>query len=256
MLGAPTFLPAEFYGLVGFILGAMDQGSSSACVGFAIVAAVMIRLRAIGAYLEQASPMAAYAWARMMAKVSKDEPLTDDGSIPRLAMQSIRENGLPAESVWPFDYAKINDELPWNVQQASSVARIDRFFRLDSDGIGLVHDIMNACAQYYPVVFGTFVDTGFMRIGPATSLEEAPVVEKMNTSDPRGGGHMLCIVGYRTNKDGKIEFLILNSWGASFGYGGLVWMHEDVILSSASSDFYAMQVSTAPNAKKPEKEAA
>jgi hypothetical protein len=43
-------------------------------------------------------------------------------------------------------------------------------------------------------------------------------------SDTTGGGHAQGIVGYRTNADGALEFKVCNSWGASWGSNGLIWV--------------------------------
>jgi C1A family cysteine protease len=254
MLGAPATLPGEWYGLLNYVIAAMDQSISSACVGFAIAAAIMIRLRMMNAYVTQVSAFAIYAWARMVSKADKDDPILDSGCYPRLAMQAVREHGVPSEEAWPFDVSMVNEELPWDVQKKASAGRITRWFRLDSDGVGLLHDVMHALVQGYPVVFGTFVDTAFMSHGIAESLDKAPIIKSINLGDARGGGHMMCIVAYRTDKDGQIEFLVLNSWGLTWGYRGMAWVHQDVMLNAESSDFHAMQVTNTGNPK-PEKEA-
>lgn len=257
LLGAPTNLPAEWFGIVAYLIAALDQGGSSGCVGFAIAAAIMIRLRMLNLYVAAVSEWAIYAWARMMGKTSKDDPILDDGCMPRSAMEALRLHGVPLESDWPFDEATVNTELPWDVQQKASAARITKWARLDSDGIGLIHDIMHALVQGFPVVFGTFVDTAFMNVASADSLQSAAVVRTMNLRDSRGGGHMMCIVGYRTNSDGQIEFLVLNSWGLTFGYRGLVWIHQDVMLDPESGDFHMMQVALGgPEKKQGEEKAA
>ena len=244
MLGAPSTVPLEWFGLMPYLAAAMDQSISSACVGFALAAAIMIRLRMQGTFVTDVSGFAIYAWARMMSKLSKDDPILDTGCYPRVAMQSLRVHGAPPEAAWPFDVGMVNEELPWDVQQVSSAGRVVRWFRLDSGGPGRIREIMHALVQGYPVVFGTFVDAVFMAHGIAYDLDDAPIVRRMNTSDPQGGGHMMCIVAYRTNRDGQVEFLILNSWGLRWGYRGMIWMHQDVLLDPASSDFHVMQVTS------------
>ncbi len=255
LLGAPTSLPAEWYGLMPFLIAAMDQTTMRACVGFAIAAAIMIRQRVLGIYTTAISPMAIYAWARMLGKATKDEKLQDNGCEPRLAMQAISEDGAPSEADWPIDPSQVNVELPWDVEQMASAGRITQWARLDSEGIGLIHDIMHALTQFYPVVFGTFVDLAFEQLGIADSLDTAPVTTSVDLSDLQGGGHMMCIVAYRTNKDGQIEFLVLNSWGLGWCYRGLGWISQAVMLNMASSDFHMMQV-TMGNAAKPAPEKA
>ncbi len=251
-LGAPTALAAEWYGLMAFVITAMDQTNMSACVGFALGAALMTRLKLLGIFVEAVSVMAIYAWARMVDKPTKDAQLDDSGCQPRSAMQALSDFGAPPERVWPIDPSQVDVEMPWDVQQLASAGRITQYFRLDSDGTGRVHDIMHALMNGYPVVFGTFVDSAFMSIGMSDSLDSATVFNTIDTTDPRGGGHMLCIVAYRTNANGQIEFLILNSWGLTWGYRGMAWMSQDIMMSTASDDFYAFQCTTTGDAKKPD----
>lgn len=238
MLGAPTHFPMEAMALVAFILCVFDQTITSSCVGQAVGNAIEIRLRAMGAELvETVSRMAIYTWARMRENMNRT--LHDEGCNPRDAILSIGVDGVPKEHDWPYDEARINEALPWDVEQKSSAARIAAHYWIDSDDIGRVHDIMNALVQNYPVVFGTFVDTAYMNLSEAQALAG---VRSMNLRDARGGNHMQCIVAYRVQTDGSVMFLVLNSWGPRWGWNGCAWVHQDVIMSSASNDFAVMQV--------------
>lgn len=234
MLGAPTYVPPEAMRLLAFIPRVRDQLSASACVGFAIAMAIGIRLGVLGLFLEELSALAVYTWARMAAKYGVESVIEDIGSIPRVAMQALREHGAPGESAWPFDVARVNDELPWDVQQESSAGRVTAFYRIDSDE--RVHEVMYALSHDYPVVFGSRVDTAFMALGQHAS------VRSFDQTDRNGGGHMMCLVGYQTREDG-VHFLMLNSWGTGWGNAGFAWLHEDIIRASYSRDFYVMQVS-------------
>lgn len=236
MLGAPTNLPPEWLALAALTGFVYNQLFTSACVGFAIRNAIQIRLRALGRFLEEWSAYAIYAWARMRGKSDPGDAIHDEGSIPRLAMQALKEDGVPAEKDWPADPSHVNDELTWDAQQKASAGRIAAYYRIDTEGDSLVQEIMHALVQMYPVVFGMFVDTAFMRLG----AHNAPV-SVVNVSDPNGGGHMMCIVGYRT-RNGVREFLVFNSWSKDWGNDGLCWIHEDV-LKRNGGDFFVMQVS-------------
>ncbi len=257
MLGAPIALPSESLQLLGFIFRIYNQGQTSSCVGWAIKQACQIRARVMAATAEAAaaveelSAMGIYDFARMREKQRTGDAIADVGCFPRDAMYALSEDGIPPESVWPFDPAKINDEPPWDVDAAASAHRITEFYRIDSDGDARVHDIMNAIAQGYPVVFGTFVDTAYM-------MYSGGVVMSVNLNDSQGGGHMQTIVGYTTQADGSIVFTVLNQWDASWGENGLARVHQNVILDDASSDFYVVQLTkgTGKRAGEPAKKAA
>lgn len=257
LLGAPVALAPEVKRLLGFIWKIYDQTITSSCVGWAIKQACMLRARIAAPTEEQAqqveelSALGPYAFARMREKQRTSDALRDGGCFPRDAMYALSEDGIPSEKDWPFDESKVNDEPPWDVEQKASAHRITAFFRIDSEGRARVHDIMNAVSQNYPVIFGTFVDTTYMRY-------TGGVVRSMNTNDPQGGGHMQTIVGYTTDRDGSIIFIVLNQWGPNWGEKGLSYIHENVITSADSDDFYVIQITkgSSKTAGEPAKEAA
>jgi C1A family cysteine protease len=60
-------------------------------------------------------------------------------------------------------------------------------------------------------------------------------------NDPNGGGHLICVLGYRTDSHGKRIFKFANSWGASsWGEGGYGEGNEDWLHSSYER--YAVRV--------------
>lgn len=252
MLGAPVALPSETMQLCGFIWKIYNQTITSSCVGQAIRSAAMIRQRAIvsdPADVEELSAQGIYGFAREREKARLGSVLTDSGCFPRDAMFALSEDGIPTEKVWPFDEKTINEEPDWAAHKSASAHRITEFYRIDSEGVALIHDVMNALVQLYPVIFGTFVDTKYMQRKGGGCVK----VEDIDLDDTDGGGHMQTIVGYKTMADG-IWFLVLNSWDTEWAERGFVWMHQSVLMSKASSDFYVFQI--APKQASPVKEAA
>jgi hypothetical protein len=82
-------------------------------------------------------------------------------------------------------------------------------------------DVALALDAGYPVVFGTYVDSAFLR------FRGGSVVGAQDRQDPNGGGHSMCILGYRTTPEGKREYLVRNSWGKGWGDSGDCWVNED-----------------------------
>lgn len=234
MLGAPRGLPPEAT-LEHHVRSIKDQGSTSSCVGHAIGTACDTRLRRLGLVSPEPSRVAIYSAARAYGRLDKGSAFTDDGCYPRHAMKGIRDFGVPAETTWPFDASKINEELPWDVHQAASAFRITQWYRIDSVGHARVEDICNAIAQGYPVVFGMGVDDNFM------NWDGKGVVPFLD-AEKNLGGHMMCLVGYTTDNSERV-FRGVNSWGIGWGNKGMFWAHEGSMKDPTAGDFYVVQVS-------------
>jgi C1A family cysteine protease len=233
MLGAVRGLPTEA-SLEEYLGAQRDQGSTESCVGNALATAIEVRLRKLG-YLAAARPsaLAIYTYARALRRLSTDTPLADTGCFPRSAMKALREWGVPDELRWPFDVSKVNEELPWDVQQAATAFRVQGWYRIDALGRERVDAICHALAQGYPVVFGMDVDQAFLDAQGPTVLD-AP-------HDPILGGHMLAIVGYKTVNSTR-TLRIINSWGASWGDRGAFNASEHLVTAPGAGDFYVIQV--------------
>ncbi len=232
--GAPRNLPSSALGLKAHVRRINDQQQSESCTGQAIQKAVDTRLRCLGIpNLPEPSALAPYTFGRK-AGSSKDSALEDVGCYPRDVMTACRDLGMPSEAEWPFDMRKVNVEPPWDVIQAATKFLMFRWWRITASGSSRSDQVANALVQNYPVIFGLELDEAFMDYRGGT------------IKGPLGagvGGHMLCILGYRSGVDGLREFLIVNSWGESWGEGGFCWIHENVICSDRATDLYCVEVS-------------
>lgn len=235
LFGARRGLPNENLVLEGCVPGIKDQGPTSSCVGQAIGTAIDARLRRIGKWdAPQSSSHAIYTFARALYRLSGDERLDDEGSFPRLAMKGLRDWGVPSELRWPFNPAKINDELPWDVMQAASANRLQAWWRIDSVGKERVEDICQAIVAGFPVVFGIDVDSAFLdHVGkdPIVAIDHAKIA----------GGHMMCLVGYTTANQARV-FRGVNSWGLGWGDRGYFWAGEGFVMDPSAGDFYVLQI--------------
>lgn len=227
--GAVDKLPSEALGLREFVRRIHDQTITSSCVGHALAQAIDIRLRKLGFDFEPSS-LAPYTGARSL----DHGVLVDAGCYPRDAMRFVATNGVPREHVWPFDPEKVNEKLPWDVLQDASRFLLFAWWRIYASGQQRSDAVAQALAKGFPVIFGLDIDNAFFGYSGGTIM-------RMNPDS--AGGHMLCIIGYRTREDGTREFLIVNSWGLYWGLDGMCWMHEDVLESSRASDFYVIEVS-------------
>lgn len=234
LLGAVNVgaLPSEV-DLRRFVLEVYDQGESNSCVANALVAAIELRYRLRGAMPPRLSRRGAYVIARALARASTSDQLTDDGSYPRMMFKGARNVGFPLESFAPFDVSKINEELDWQALQDASAHRISGWYRCDVFGADRVAQVRQALAKGYPVVFGAAVGDAFMQAtGRDVVMPEDP--ERVR------GGHMLTAVGYRALASGRVEFLILNSYGTSYADRGFVVVDESFLTDPRTSDIYVV----------------
>lgn len=233
LLGAPRNLPGEAT-LEPFVKRVLDQGMTESCVGHAIAQAADVRLGKLGFDAPPVSPLAIYTMARELARIRTSEPLEDVGSYARLAFKGARDFGLVSQECWPLETEHVNDDLPWDVLQAGSAFKVASWYRIASRGIGRVHDVCNAIAQGWPVVFAAEVDQPF---------QDFVGKKRVPAYDPKlaVGGHMLCLVGYATEGPQKV-FRGINSWGESWGDHGLFWAGEEWLTADTIADVYVVQI--------------
>jgi hypothetical protein len=233
LFGAPRGMPAES-SLEEHVLKIADQGETSSCVGQAIGCAVDTRLRKMGRVVQPVSRQAIYTFGRAIDRASPTEALRDEGSYPRLAMRGMKQWGVPTAHRWPFDPAHINDEMPWDVMQESSAFTLSAWWRVSSVGNSRVEEVCQALSHGYPVVFGTEVDAAFC---------DHTGKGRVTPADPRKslGGHMMCLVGYRTEGATRV-FRGVNSWGTSWGDGGFYNAGPEFVMDARATDFYVIQI--------------
>ena len=200
----------------------LDQGASSACVGFAFEMGINTRLRAQGVEDQQRlSPWAIYTAARQKANGPFIE-LTDTGCMPGLAALAISDTTL--SPLVPYDvWTDARARIPLDVYEKGVGHKVD-FYRAES-----VEDIRAALARNYPVVFGMDVDRSYEDYtgGVWTGMQTGSL-----------GGHMQCLVGYDRN-----IFKVANSWGKTWGMEGLSWIDESYLAGPHCYDFYAITAS-------------
>lgn len=203
--------------------GIRDQGSTSSCVGQAFATVLSVRAKIAKLDVPAISALQIYALARR-----GELPLADGGCRPRDAANGMRIYGVCAEGRWPFDASKVNIPLPWDTLQAGADAHVEGYYRVMGDGDARCAALRQALAQGYPVAFAQEVDAAFEDYGDGIL---GPFV------GPSEGGHYTALIGY-----GPGWFLGVNSWGTSWGKGGLYRISDARVGSDVCSDFYAVTV--------------
>lgn len=140
--------------------------------------------------------------------------ITEDAGIyVRDGLKAIRNNGICAESLWPYD-AKLFSTRPSEECYADARSRnIKNYRRLSS-----LDDILDAVNADCPVVFSMEVFGDFRRL----EMHPGDCILKMPESDEIPvGGHAMLVVGYDLDK--KL-LLVRNSFGKDWCMDGYCWI--------------------------------
>lgn len=219
-----------------FVRRVRNQGVTNSCVGQAIANALHIRLLRMGYFnAPEPSPYFPYQGARILAKRTIDEQIEDLGCYARLAMRWIRDNGAVSEAQHPSIPSKVNEEPDWETLKQASAFRIQAWYRIVPEGRERCDQIAQAIQNGYPVIFAALVDEAFLA---HKGKDLAPYYDKSK----HVGGHMMTIVAFKTDANGRRLFLVLNSWGTDWGDGGFTWVDEAWLGANTVSDVYVFQV--------------
>jgi len=159
----------------------------------------------------QLSRLFVYALARTLdGDLGKDE-----GTFIRSCFEVLNRFGIPEESVWPYDQAKVFVSPSLIAQRAALGHKIHSYYRIKTMGQERLDEIVAALRSFRPVVFGTLIDKNF------------PYVHGQGTviGPPKGatiGGHAMLVVGFIGG-----NFLVKNSWGKGWGDGGYVLLSPE-----------------------------
>lgn len=160
------------------------------------------------------------------------------GSYPGDALLVMKSKGVPKYSEF---HPMCTDNIPAYIFSSAFNHRIDNYFRLFSstaDAQVKISKTKMALSEDCPVVIGMKCYQSF---NSAKDLWNG-------VHDTYLGGHALCVVGYDDNKYGG-AFLIMNSWGTTWGNGGFTWVKYS---DYATDTKYAFQLYVAKSAPKPE----
>jgi hypothetical protein len=139
--------------------------------------------------------------------------------------------GIPGIDVWPFDPFGINQEPDLFDLEVASQFELQGYYRIDEEGPTRLDAIRQAIAEGIPVCIGVMVDQAFEDY--SGGLLGAP-----DLTNPLGG-HMLCVVGFKS--DGT--FRVVNQWGSSWGDHGFINATGDFLTNAGVCDVVAIQVS-------------
>ena len=240
----------------------LDQGRTGSCGAGGTAQGLSVACNAMGSPLGFIpSPEGIYAATRAKERADQTPAgatlpvLTDSGVMPADVMAALVQWGIrpmvgPTPDgrnydIWSSDDLtaagivgdpNVNDDPKLEELEKSGLKLVTGEYRIDETAPNLDDLVKQTLAvTKAPIGDGTFVDSQVMNFLATSAPVGAP-----NFSDPNGGGHWTCIVGYRLETDGSTSYEVVNSWGKLFGDAGHFWGTSAWL--RACTDLYAWTV--------------
>ncbi len=147
------------------------------------------------------------------------------------AVQSVVQNGVCDEDLWPYDIDKFAEKPPQNCYDVARKDVITDYFSLDT-----IEDIKQCLVAGFPVVFGITLYESF----EGEDVAQTGIVPEPEPWEQVIGGHCMVIVGYDDTASSNKKFIIRNSWGTQWGINGYCIMNQDMFQTYAS-DFWTIR---------------
>lgn len=211
-------LPAS-YSLKAYCPTPQSQGAQPSCVGWAS-----------GFGARTISNAIKNKWANNIAKINENtfspafvynlikgptDTACKNGSYVSDAMLLIKKYGILKLSDFNYNQQSCTLLPTDSALEIAGMNKIENFERLANwdNPSNLALKVKKAIANNNPVVIGMQIsDTFHYTKGTWSGLQSGRI-----------GGHAMVVVGYDDNKDGG-AFEIMNSWGATWGNNGFIWV--------------------------------
>lgn len=228
----------------------LDQGPTGSCTGHGTSQALTVSYAASGQPLPfRPSPKIIYELARILDRQTPADGLTDSGAMPARVMQALSFWGIQPMTEAATSDGRLSDVEPSNVNDEPKLLELENSglklvtgeYRVDETSSSFADMICAAIAggahAPCPAAVGIFVDSNFMNYSGETP------VSAIDTSDPNGGGHWLCLDYFYTDAVLGVVFGGPNSWSASWGKAGH-WEMTASCLQSVCSDCYLINANS------------
>lgn len=220
--------------LEAYVVDVLDQGNLGSCVsqaGFQAVRISQVKQLKDSKTFTKNPPIGSRLFGYYNSRSYHNETTVDSGTYIRYFFKALNKFGFCPEKVMPYDTSKFA-KRPTFLAYKKAFDQKDPtdYYRIDETGDSRLEKIRLAVANGYPVVFGTSVSNDFCS-GIGINGTIAPPINKSIA-----GGHAMCVVGYESN-----YFVILNSWGDSFGNNGRILFSGDYMKWDQTSDLWVVK---------------
>jgi hypothetical protein len=200
-----------------------DQGQIGSCTANAIVGAIEFGRRRTGDQVDL-SRLFLYYNARRMRGAEHE----DGGATITHGMGALLTHGVPPETAWPYDPAKVAEPPDAAAYERAAGAADIEYARVD----GLEH-VKGALAQEQPVVFSISLPEWCYGEAGRRGVIPVPTDEELALVLTQHGRHAMLLVGY--DSDGNF-FHVRNSWGTGWGDQGYCRLSFDTFQRATAAD--------------------
>ena len=185
-----------------------DQGQLGSCTGNATAGACHYIDGITFGFHDPPSRLYAYYRAREI-----------EGSVPQDAGAQIRDvvigvaqNGIPHESIWPYDPARFANTPSAAADADAEKHQAIRYHRVNQNVVG---EIKAAVLNLSPVILGIQCFSSIM----STYAAQTGNVSMPRSGEQSQGGHAVLIVGWTAH-----GWIVRNSWGPGWGAKGYFYL--------------------------------
>jgi C1A family cysteine protease len=206
-----------------------DQGQLGSCTGNAIAGAVQFEREK-----QKLTPdfVPSRLFIYYCERVIEGTVATDSGAQIRDGIKVVANQGVPAETDWPYNIAQFAQKPPPQAYNDALADRAVNYSRLTQS----LAPMKGCLASGYPFVFGFTVYDSF----ESTAVAQTGVVPMPAAGEKVLGGHAVMAVGY---DDSQQRFIVRNSWGAGWGMQGYFTIpYAYLTESNLSSDFWTIRL--------------
>ena len=208
-----------------------DQGQLGSCTANAIGAAIEFDQMKQG--LSAFTPSRLFIYYNERVMMGDNYVNEDSGAQIRDGVKSVATQGVPPETMWPYDINQFTVKPPDDVYQAALQQRVKSYQRLVQN----VNQMKGCLASGFPFVFGFTVYDSF-ESNEASATGNIPMPN--TAAESVLGGHAVLAVGY---DDAQQRFIFRNSWGKDWGNSGYGTMpYAYLIDTNLSDDFWTIRL--------------
>ena len=217
-------------------IGAMDQGGTNACTGYALTMGSMIMARSHEIDVPRLSPLLPY-WAARCRDATDEALIQDSGAYVDDVVWAFNRFGAPTEDLLPFDSlttrerrAVVNKPPPpaafRNALAIRSRLKRAKLRPIVDTGDRLVLRAAHSLHKGQIVFAALPVSDAFM-----VALDPIP------PQTPEGW-HYVALLDWRYNERFELELLIGNSWSSYWGFKGTCWASSGLIQQALAIHYW------------------
>jgi C1A family cysteine protease len=201
-----------------------DQGQLGSCTANSLVGLREYLLAQAKQPYTHLSRLFVYYFERYMEETVNE----DSGASLRDGMRVLQKLGIAPEVDEVYDISKFTQR-----PSDKAIADAQQFKISTYHSVANAHEVQSALAEEMPVAIGFTVYKSF----ESFDVAETGIVPMPKAGESQLGGHAVLVVGYK-KIDGKLYFIIRNSWGTDWGDKGYCYMPEEFFTKGIVVDMW------------------